>query len=37
MGGSSLKTINGRPQIMEIDYDSNEFKSLSDKQKFILN
>tara|TARA_Y100001973_G_C5205316_1_gene341073 strand:- start:1230 stop:2096 length:867 start_codon:yes stop_codon:yes gene_type:complete len=37
MGGSSLKTINGRPQIMEIDYDSDEFKSLSDKQKFILN
>ena len=36
MGGSSLKEINGRPKVMEIDYNSDEFKSLTDKQKFIL-
>ena len=35
-GGSSLKEINGRPKVMEIDYNSDEFKSLTDKQKFIL-
>ena len=37
IGDKSLETINGRPQIMEIDYNSNEFNSLTDKQKFVLN
>ena len=33
----SLERINGRPQIMEINYDGDEFKALTDKQKFVLN
>lgn len=36
IGDGSLKTINGRPNIMKIDYNSQEFKSLTKTQKFIL-
>jgi len=36
MGGSSLKEINDRPKVMTVDYNSDEYKSLTDKQKFIL-
>ena len=37
IGDKSLERINGRPQIMEINYDGDEFKALTDKQKFVLN